>query len=118
VDNSQLIRDVKNPQFDWIAKTRWLIEQFSAVSKEIYHLEREITVDECIIPYKGRHCFIKQFMPNKTVRFGIKVSLLASSKSRFLWNIKVYFGEGTGSGPHGLGYHVVEKMFLRLKNRL
>ena len=117
VDNNSVVRDVKDPRFDRIAKTRWLVENFVKVSKEIYNLEREITVDECVIPYKGRYCFIRQFMPDKPVRFGIKVWLLASSKSRFVWQMEVYFGEGTGAGPHGLGYHVVERMVKGPENR-
>ena len=117
VDNSSIVRDVNDPRFDRIAKTRWLVEMFVKVSKEIYNLEKEITVDECVIPYKGRYCFIRQFMPDKPVRFGIKVWLLASSKSRFVWQMEVYFGEGTCAGTHGLGYHVVERMVRGLENR-
>ena len=117
VDNDSVVRDVNEPGFDRIAKTRWLVEMFVKVSKDIYNLEREITVDECVIPYKGRYCYIRQFMPDKPVRFGIKVWLLASSKSRFVWQMEVYFGEGTGAGPHGLGYHVVERMVKGLENR-
>jgi hypothetical protein len=117
VDNSSIVRDVKDPRFDRIAKTRWLVEMFVRVSRDIYNLEREITVDECVIPYKGRYCFIRQFMPDKPVRFGIKVWLLASSKSRFVWQMEVYFGEQTGAGAHGLGYHVEERMVKGLENR-
>ena len=117
VHNSTLIRDVANVNFDRIAKTRWLVEMFVQVSKDIYNLEREITVDECVIPYKGKYCYIRQFMPDKPVRFGIKVWLLASSKSRFVTGMEVYFGEGTGAGPHGLGYHVVERMMKGLEHR-
>jgi hypothetical protein len=98
VDNNTIVRDVSDPLFDRIAKTRWLVEMFVNISRNIYNLEREITVDECVIPYKGRYCFIRQFMPDKPVRFGIKVWLLASSKSRFVWQMVVYFGEGTGTG--------------------
>jgi len=87
------------------------------VSQEIYSLKREITVDECVVLYKGRYFFIRQFMPDKPVRFGIKVWVLASSKSRFVWKIKVYFGEETGTGPYGLGYHVVERMMAGLEHR-
>jgi hypothetical protein len=47
-------------------------------------LEKEVTMDECVTPYKGQYCFIRQFMFNKLVCFGIKVWLLASSKSRFV----------------------------------
>ena len=59
VDNNSIVRDVNDLRFDRIAKTRWLVELFGEVSKEIYNLEREITVDECVIPYKGRYCFIR-----------------------------------------------------------
>ena len=94
-----------------------ILPPFVKVSREIYNLEREITVDECVIPYKGRYCYIRQFMPDKPVRFGIKVWLLASSKSRFVWGMEVYFGEGTWAGPNGLAYHVVERMVEGLENR-
>ena len=117
VDNQEVVRDVGSPRFDRIAKTRWVIENFVEVSKEIYNLEREITVDECVIPYKGQYCFIRQFMKDKPVRFGIKCWVLASSKSRFVSNIEVYFGEGTGMGWHGLGYHVVMRLVAGLERR-
>jgi hypothetical protein len=116
VNNEEVIRDVNDPRFDRIAKTRWLVDMFHDVSKRIYNLEREVTVDECVIPYKG-YCFIRQFMPDKPIRFGIKVWMLASSKSRFIWKMEVYFGEGTGTSEHGLGYHVVERMMTGLENR-
>ena len=67
VDNNSIVRDVNDPRFDRIVKTRWLVEMFVKVSKEIYNLEREITVDECVIPYKGRYCFIRQFMGNSSM---------------------------------------------------
>ena len=43
--------------------------------------------------------------------------MLASSKSRFVWRVEVYFGEGTGAGKHGLGYHVVDRMVRGLEHR-
>ena len=73
VDNANVVRDTRDRRFDRIAKTRWLVDNFVKVSKSIYCLEREITVDECVIPYKGKYCTIWQFMKNKLVRFGIKV---------------------------------------------
>ena len=117
VDNANVIRDVKEHGFDRIAKTQWLLNMFMNVSKVIYNLEREITVDECVIPYKGHYYFIKQFMPDKPVRFGIKVWMFDSSKSKFVWQIEVYFDEGTRTGEHSLGYHVVERMTIGLHHQ-
>ena len=37
-------------------------------------------------------------MPDKFVRFGIKVWLLASYKSRFIWQMEVYFGKEQEQG--------------------
>jgi len=108
---------VKHCQFDKIAKTRWLLDMFMEVSEANYNLEREITVDECVIAYKGKYCFIRQFMPDKPIWFGIKVWMLASSKSRFVWRIEVYFGENSGMGEHGLGYHVVQRMVAGLHHK-
>ena len=72
INNDKVVRNVKNPRFDGIAKTRWLVYMFMEVSEKTYNLKREVTVDECVIPYKGRYCFIKQFMPDKPIYFGIK----------------------------------------------
>jgi hypothetical protein len=116
VDNNDVIRNVADPRFDRIAKTRWLLDMFHEVSKSIYNLDREVTVDECVVPYKGQYCFIRQFMPDKPIFFGIKVWLLASSKNRFIWKMEVYFGEGTGCGEHGLGYHVIDCMMDGLEH--
>jgi hypothetical protein len=117
INNDEVVRDVNNPRFDGIAKTRWLVYMFMEVSEQIYNLKREVTVDECVIPYKGRYCFIMQFMPYKPICFGIKFWLLASSKNRFIWKMEVYFGEGTGLGEHSLSYHVVDRMMRGLEHR-
>jgi hypothetical protein len=117
VRNEDIVHDVNDPRFDRIVKTRWLVEKFYEVSKEIPNLEREVTVEECVIPYKGKYCFIRQFMPDKPIRFGIKVWLICSSKNRFVWKIEVYLGEGTGGEEHGVGYHVIERMVQGLEGR-
>jgi hypothetical protein len=106
-----------DPRVNRIAKTQWLLDMFNEVTKSIYNLDMEVTVDECVVPYKGQYCFITQFMPDKSIRFGIKVWLLASSKSRFIWKMEVYFGKSTWCGEHGLGYHVVDRMMDGLEHR-
>jgi hypothetical protein len=84
VDNETLQQDSKDPTFDKIGKVRWLIEDFAQKSRELYNPERVLTVDEIMVPYKGRYCGIRQYMKSKPCRFGIKIWALASSSSRLV----------------------------------
>jgi hypothetical protein len=52
VNNDQVIQGKENPDFDKLAKSRWLIDEFVKTSKSIYNPEQLMTVDELIIPYK------------------------------------------------------------------
>lgn len=79
---------------DKIGKVRWLVEHFSAVSKANYNCEVTCTVDEMMLPYKGRYCNIRQYMKGKPVKFGIKIWALVSSQSRYISNVIVYLGSG------------------------
>lgn len=83
VDNSKLVTEPTTPGFDKIAKVRWLVEGFARISQSLYNAERVCTVDEIMVPYKGRYCGIRQYMKSKPVRFGIKLWALASSQSRY-----------------------------------
>jgi hypothetical protein len=56
-------------------------------------------------------------MKNKPTRFGLKVWVLASSKSRFVSRVEVYLGAGTKSSPRGLGFHVVDRLVQGLDQR-
>jgi hypothetical protein len=101
---------------DKIAKTRWPKEHFVTTAQQLYHMEPTICVDELIIPYKGKYCSNHQFMRNKPTHFGLKLWCLASSTSRYVYNLEVYFGKGTGMGPHGLGHAVVTWLTSGLEN--
>jgi hypothetical protein len=79
---------------DKLGKVRWLVEHFSAVSQAQYNCEVTLTVDEIMVPYKGRYCNIRQYMMGKPVRFGVKVWALVSSGSRYISNLIVYLGAG------------------------
>src|SRR4051794_17849878 len=76
-----------------------------------------VTIDELMILYKGKYCTIRQFYMNKPIRFEIKLYTMASGKSRFVSNIEVYLGKGTGLHPHGLGYGVVTRLMEGVHGR-
>jgi hypothetical protein len=81
-----------------------LLNHFVNTSQKLYNLEREVTVDELVIPYKRKYCNFRQYMREKPVRFGLKLWCLASSRSRYVYNLNVFLWKGTGKGAHGLGY--------------
>lgn len=83
VNNSDLVMDNTSSRFDKIEKVRWLLEGFARISQSLYNAERVCTVDEIMVPYKGKYCGIRQFMKSKPVRFGIKLWALASNTSRY-----------------------------------
>jgi hypothetical protein len=101
-----------------LAKSRWLIDEFVKTSKAIYNPEQVMIVDELINPYKGKYCSCRQFMKDKSIRFGIKLWCAACVKSRFVWNIEVYMGLGTGLGEDGqLGLAVCYQLLEGLEKK-
>jgi len=82
VNNESLQADRANPDFDKLAKVHWLCESFASMSQSLYNNERVLTVDEIMIPYKGRFCNIRQYMKLKPVKFGVKVWALANFESK------------------------------------
>ena len=64
-----------DPNYDKLQKIRPLINLLGAAFKAEYDCEREITIDEAMIPYKGRIGY-KQYMKDKPTKWGIKVCVI------------------------------------------
>ncbi|XP_064631045.1 piggyBac transposable element-derived protein 4-like [Lineus longissimus] len=67
--------------------------------------EREMAIDECMVPFKGR-LGMKQYMKDKPVKWGIKVWMLAESKTGYNYNFEVYVGRNMNNDAYpnvGLG---------------
>lgn len=62
--------------------------------KTSYVPERDITVDESLLLYKGRLGWV-QYIPMKRARFGIKFYMLCESTSGYVWSLIIYTGKGT-----------------------
>ena len=63
-----------------------------------YIPERDISIDESLMAYKGRLSWI-QFIASKRARFGIKSFMLCESSSGYIWNSVLYTGKGTKFSP-------------------
>ena len=60
---------------DKIAKVQWLVQAIRVRCENMWNCHQQLTVDESMVRYKGQYCPIRQFMPNKPVRFGIKLDV-------------------------------------------
>ena len=65
----------KQPGYDPLYKVRKLLD----IVEIEYNLNESVSVDEAMIPFKGRLSF-KQYMKDKPVKHGIKVFVLADGK--------------------------------------
>ena len=129
VNRDEVITDRQHPCFDPLAKVRWLIDDLVANFQKYQNPDVHMAVDKCMIPYAGRYCPSKQFIPSKPTRYGIKVWQLASSDSKYCFNLEVYVGKmSNGVGARatkqpvlpwipGTGHGVVSRLTSSLQRR-
>lgn len=67
-----------DPAFDKLHKVKPILDLLNANNRSIYKPSGVVTVDESMIPFKGRY-ILKQYMPNKPVKWGYKVWCLCDS---------------------------------------
>ena len=89
-DNTQYIPKGQ-PGHDPLYKLRPLFQPLIANFQESYTLNRELSVDEAMIGFKGRLSFI-QYMPKKPTKWGMKAYVLADSSTGYIYNWRLYTG--------------------------
>ncbi|KAL1232967.1 PiggyBac transposable element-derived protein [Trichinella spiralis] len=101
IDPSAAIRDVWD---DWVARLQMM-----------YNSGAYVTVDERLIPLKGR-CPFRQYMPKKPAKYGIKVWTLCEAKASYAWNMQIYTGKrASGIRGKNQGMRVVLDLTAGLK---
>ena len=81
----------KQPGYDPLYKGRKLLDIVTNKFEIEYNLNESVSVDEAIIPFKGRMSF-KQYMKDKPVKHGIKVFVLADGKYDYIKKLQIYTG--------------------------
>ena len=104
-----------SPGYDRLGKVRPVIDHLSSRFSDLYDPHREVAVDEAMIKFTGRST-LKQFMPMKPVKRGIKVWALADSHNGYFHKFQVYTGK-EGSGEKQLGQRVVKDLTQHLKGQ-
>ncbi|XP_064648112.1 piggyBac transposable element-derived protein 4-like [Lineus longissimus] len=86
------------------------IRQFANVLvdswKRIVNPDKHVSVDECMVAFKGRVA-MRQYMPKKPTKWGMKAWVLAGSKTGFVFDWKLYSGKEGDNVERNLGRKVV-----------
>ena len=72
-----------------------------------------MTVDEQLVPFRGR-CSFTQYKPNKPVKYGLKFWLLCDAESRYILGLDLYGRRKGDDVEHNLSANIV----LQLANQL
>ena len=115
VDNTTL-EPRESSSYDRLGKVRPLIDHFSDKFKEVYVPHKEVAVDEAMIKFTG-HSSLKQYLPMKPIKRGIKVWVLGDSSNGYFWNFQVYTGKVNNTTEKGLGARVVKDLTSDLKGK-
>lgn len=105
-DNSSL-PDRNDPNYDKLYRVRPFLNIIQANFLKCYNLTEHCAIDESMIKFKGR-CSMKQYMPNKPVKRGYKVWVLAD-QSGYCYKFNIYTGKSKHKVEKSLGENVVKK---------
>ena len=100
-DNSAQI-PVGQPGHDRLFKVRGLLDLLIPKFESEYHIHQECTIDEAMIPFKGRLAF-KQYMKAKPTKWGIKVFVLANATNGYIRTFQIYIGKSLEDGNSSVG---------------
>lgn len=69
------------PGHDKLFKVRKFLDLILPTFESEYNLPREITIDEAMIPFKGRIGFIQYYMKDKPTKWGLKAFTLSDAST-------------------------------------
>ncbi|XP_068090030.1 piggyBac transposable element-derived protein 4-like [Hyperolius riggenbachi] len=89
-----------DPDRDRLFKIRPLIDHLNQKFGELYIPNQKIAIDESLVPFHGR-LGIKQYIPSKRSRYGVKLYKLCESGTGFTYTFRVYEGKDSVIEPPG-----------------
>ena len=101
---------------DKLFKIRALANLLLASFQSNYVPQQTVTVDEAMIPFKGRLSF-KQYMKDKPTKWGIKVFVLSDASNGYVYRFQIYAGKSMDQGVEvGLCSRVVLELMEGLED--
>ena len=102
--------------YDKLGKVQPLINHFQEKFSSLYNLNCELAIDEAMIKFQGRSS-LKQYMPMKSIKRGIKVWVRADSRNGYFSLLEIYTGKKKGVIEHQLGARVVKDLTKELQGK-
>lgn len=100
----------ENPRRDKLFKVRPVLDRVVQCCKMELRPQKDLSIDEAMVKFKGR-LGMKQYMPMKPIKRGIKVWVCAEASSGFVCDFQVYTGKRQdGAAEQNLGYRVVHDL--------
>lgn len=107
----------EEPAHDKLFKVRPVLDRVVQCCRMELQPQKDLSVDEAMIKFKG-WLGMKQYMPIKPVKWGIKVWVCAEASSGFVCDFQVYTGKRQdGVAEQNLGYHVVQDLTRNFTGR-
>ena len=94
-DSSQRI-PAGQPGHDKLFKVRPFLDLVLPKFESKYSMHQSVTIDEAMIPFKGRLSF-KQYIKNKRTKWGIKAFVLSDATNGYVYRMQIYTGKNVES---------------------
>ena len=107
--NNETLSTPGSHDYDKLGKIRPIITAISERFAAIYEPGKNISIDEAMIPFKGRST-MKQYLPLKPIKRGFKVWMRAEAENGYVSAFDVYTGKKGQAVEHGLGARVVKQL--------
>ena len=101
-DNAHQI-PADQPGHDKLYKVRNLLDILSRQFQYNYTPTEDVTIDEAMIPFKGRLGFKQYYMKDNSTKWGIKAFTLSDATNGYLYRLQVYNGKNLESGSGDVG---------------
>ena len=87
-----------------------LVSHFNTVFMHHYMPGRDISIDESIVGFRGRTPQLRQYVPKRHARFGIKEFHIADSQNAYIFFTEIYQGASTRQEAHGPTHALVMRL--------
>ena len=115
VDNSSLAQRGE-PGYDRLGKIRPIIDAVNTALLTSHKPNCENSIDKAMIKFKGRSS-LKQYVPLKSVKRGIKAWVRADAKNGIMCELSVYTGKKNDQPGTNLGAKVVKRLTRNIAGR-